>query len=84
MRRNKKIRYLEGDGYWLLKGSRLRLSDGPHGIRKETPQGTLQATCFPTASALACSWDEKLVELVGESLATECIASDVDVLLGRS
>ena len=82
MRRNKKIRYLEGDGYWLLKGSRLRLSDGPHGIRKETPQGTLQATCFPTASALACSWDEKLVELVGESLATECIASDVDVLLG--
>ena len=82
MRLNKKISYLEGDGYWLLKGSRLRLSDGPHGLRKEAPRGTLRATCFPTASALACSWDEKLVELVGESLATECIAQDVDVLLG--
>ncbi len=82
MRRNKKISYLEGDGYWILKGSRLRLSDGPHGLRKETPRGTLPATCFPTASALACSWDEKLVELVGESLATECVAHDVDVLLG--
>ncbi len=82
MRLNKKISYLEGDGYWLLKGSRLRLSDGPHGVRKETPRGTQEATCFPTASALACSWDEKLVELVGESLATECIASDVNVLLG--
>lgn len=82
MRLNKKISYLEGDGYWLLKGSRLRLSDGPHGLRKEAPRGTLQATCFPTASALACSWDEKLVELVGESLATECIAQDVDMLLG--
>lgn len=82
VRRNKKISYLEGDGYWLLKGSRLRLSDGPHGVRKETPRGTLQATCFPTGSALACSWDEKLIELVGESLATECVASDVNVLLG--
>ena len=82
MRRNKKISYLEGDGYWLLKGSRIRLSDGPHGVRKETANGTLQSTCFPTASALACSWDEEIVELVGESLGTECVASDVHVLLG--
>lgn len=82
MRWRKKINRIEGDGYWLLKESRVRLSDGPHGVRKETSRGTLQATCFPTASALACSWDEKLAELVGESLATECIASDIDVLLG--
>ena len=52
-----------------------------HGLRKRR-RGYVASNVFPTASALACSWDEKLVELVGESLATECIAQDVDVLLG--
>ena len=50
----------------------LRLSDGPHGLRKEDLKNakengghSVKATCFPTAAALACSWDEELAEQVG-------------------
>jgi beta-glucosidase len=40
------------------------------------------ATCFPTASCLASTWDVDLLREMGEALAEECIALNVDVLLG--
>ncbi|GGF74028.1 beta-glucosidase [Alteromonas lipolytica] len=43
---------------------------------------TLPATCFPNGSALACSWDNELVEQMGQALARECQALGVDILLG--
>lgn len=64
------------------------VSDGPHGVRREqkiyewSGGGTLAATCFPTASCLASTWDVDLLALMGEALAKECIALNVDVLLG--
>jgi beta-glucosidase len=61
------------------------MSDGPHGLRR-TPGGfggeTLPATCFPTASALAATWDTDLVHTLGQALGDECIALGVDILLG--
>ena len=63
------------------------VSDGPHGVRR-VPEATsmtmksLPATCFPTASALASSWDRELIEAMGRALAEECVALGVDVLLG--
>jgi len=63
----------------------LRLSDGPHGLRKQTgafPGPGLPATCFPTASALASSWDAELVADVGAALGREARAQDVAVVLG--
>lgn len=65
----------------------MTVSDGPHGVRRiadPTAQKseTLAATCFPTASALAASWDVELLRKVGEALGDECIALDVDILLG--
>ncbi len=65
----------------------LTMSDGPHGVRRvEDPDvlmsGSLPATCFPTASALAATWDGELMRTLGEALAIECKALDVDVLLG--
>lgn len=69
-------------------GSGLFLSDGPHGVRKP-PRGdepglgdSAPATCFPTASALACSWDPSLLESVGAAIGAEARALGVDVLLG--
>jgi beta-glucosidase len=65
------------------------VTDGPHGVRR-TPDLTsiaeesLPATCFPTASCLASSWDVDLLHKVGEALAEECIALNVNVLLGPS
>lgn len=65
----------------------LICSDGPHGVRRqadvhEMGAKSLPATCFPTASCVAASWDVDLVSKMGEALAEECIALNVDVLLG--
>ena len=63
-------------------------SDGPHGVRRQPDlhddigQESLPATCFPTASCLASTWDVDLIRNLGEALAEECIALNVDVLLG--
>ena len=66
----------------------IMLTDGPHGLRKaadRTHSGlerNLPATCFPTASTLASSWDADLLREIGVALGTESAAADVDVLLG--
>ena len=65
------------------------LSDGPHGLRKQAGESdhlglnpSEPATCFPTASAVASSWDTALGEEVGRALGEEAAAQDVAVLLG--
>ena len=65
----------------------LIVSDGPHGVRKVPDAnsmaiGSLPSTCFPTASCLASTWNRDLIREMGEALAEECIALNVDVLLG--
>jgi beta-glucosidase len=65
----------------------MLVSDGPHGVRREPDlhsiaQPSLPATCFPTASCSASTWDVELIRQLGEALAEECIALNVDVLLG--
>ncbi len=65
----------------------LTCSDGPHGVRRqadvhELGSSSLPATCFPTYSSMASTWDRDLMRRVGEALAEECIALNVDVLLG--
>ncbi|MCB8943360.1 MAG: glycoside hydrolase family 3 C-terminal domain-containing protein [Ardenticatenaceae bacterium] len=62
-------------------------SDGPHGVRRqrnvhEMDMESLPATCFPTASCLASTWDVALIHKMGEALAEECIALNVDMVLG--
>lgn len=84
-----------GKGFWHLKAvERLGLksvmvTDGPHGLRKQQRGGdhvglnkSVAATCFPTAAAMACSWDVELLREVGVALGRECVAEDVTVLLG--
>ena len=64
------------------------MSDGPHGLRKSlsaTGGGLGQseaATCFPTASALAASWDPTLLHEVGVAMGTEAQTQDVQFILG--
>ncbi|WP_413778034.1 glycoside hydrolase family 3 C-terminal domain-containing protein [Caproicibacterium sp. XB1] len=62
----------------------VTVSDGPHGLRRETgvPGESASATCFPSGSALGASWDPNLLEELGEALGEECRAQGVDVLLG--
>lgn len=68
----------------------MMMSDGPHGMRTQQPGKTdhlginesMPATCFPTAATVANTWDESLVETMGEALAEEAISMGVHVVLG--
>lgn len=86
---------LAGESHWKTYAApsagipSMFLSDGPHGLRKqEGAQDCMgiadsrPATCFPTASALACSFDPELVERVGAAIGEEARRQGVDVVLG--
>ena len=95
LRTEDKIRLVSGHDFWTTEalpeaGIRaMMLTDGPHGLRKQRDAGhvadvtdSVPATCFPTAVALASTWDPALLEEVGAALGRECRAEDVPVLLG--
>lgn len=85
-----------GEGFWHTKSvdrldiQRIMVSDGPHGLRKINEgdesdcisEESIKAVCFPTASALACSFDRSLIEKLGKALGDECQAEDIAVILG--
>lgn len=86
---------LAGESHWKTYAApsagipSLFLSDGPHGLRKqESAQDCMgiaesrPATCFPTASALACSFDPELVGRVAAAIGEEARRQGVDVVLG--
>ncbi len=90
-----KASLLSGRDFWRTKPAAakgvpsIRMADGPHGVRREAPWNekknggrSLPAVCYPTASLLACSWDEALCGRIGRALAAECREQDVQVLLG--
>lgn len=65
------------------------MSDGPHGVRRQLGDAdhlgiadSEKATCFPTASALAATWNPDLARQMGEALGAEARGLGVNVLLG--
>lgn len=86
---------LSGKDFWQTRSVErlgvpsVTLADGPHGVRKQEGasdqlglNGSLPATCYPTAATIANSWDPELGEEIGEYLGMEAGAQDVCVLLG--
>ena len=84
-----------GSDFWHLKSverlglEKIMVTDGPHGLRKQDGdsdhvglQNSVPATCFPTASATASSWDTELMNRMGKALAEECLQEEVSVILG--
>ena len=84
-----------GEDCWHLKPierlglDAVALADGPHGLRKQIGETdnfgigeSVPAVCFPTASALACSFDRNLSFRVGQALAQACLQEGVSVILG--
>ncbi len=84
-----------GDTAWTTKAIEhlgipsIVLTDGPNGVRLANPKAgidalnrSLPATCFPTAPALAATWDVDLIRQVGVALGQEAQALGVQVLLG--
>ena len=92
---DEKCYLLSGRDFWSTysieaKGvPSINLSDGPHGVRKQEGagdqlglNGSVPATCFPTAATIANSWDPSLGEEIGTFLGEEAACQDVAVLLG--
>lgn len=90
-----KAAFLSGKNEWETRDvPRLDIpsvfcADGPNGVRKQVGAGdhlginpSVPATCFPTAAAMANSWDEELEEQVGEALGEEAMEEGVNILLG--
>ena len=90
-----KIAYCSGKDNWHTKEypdagiPSVMLSDGPHGIRKQEAEAdimglndSVKATCFPSASLSACSFDTDLLAGEGRAIASEAQAKDVSVFLG--
>lgn len=87
-----KLRLVTGVGNWHTydcegKLPAIHLSDGPHGLRKQEENEVENnksevATCFPTASCSACSWDLPLLQKMGAGIAAEALAQEVSILLG--
>ena len=84
-----------GSGFWYtapverLGIPKIMVSDGPHGLRAQPGEsdhlglgGSLPATCFPTASAIASAWDPELLGRIGQALAQEARACNLSVILG--
>ena len=84
-----------GKDFWHMKGierlglEEIMLADGPHGLRKQEGGSdhlginkSVPATCFPTASATACSFDIELMKDIGVALGEECLQNAVSVILG--
>jgi len=88
-----KIQLLDGLDVWHTKPvgglPSLMMADGPHGLRKQYAStdnlgvmGSVPATCFPTASLTACSFDRNLLAKMGKLIAQEAKANQVQVVLG--
>ncbi len=67
----------------------VMVTDGPHGLRKQKASSdhvglleSIPATCFPSGSALASSWDRALMRRVGVALGEEAATENVAILLG--
>lgn len=88
-----KIKLLSGKNYWETQEQEnvtsIRMSDGPNGLRKQEGKndlvglnGSLEATCFPTACLSACSFDPVIIEKMGKAIGSEARSQNVDLLLG--
>lgn len=84
-----------GKDFWHTKGLErfqvpaMMMCDGPHGLRKQVGEGdhlglneSIETVCYPTASALASSFDRGMLRKLGEALGKECQQEDVGMLLG--
>lgn len=91
----KKARLLTGEGFWSTREcaeiglSAVKLSDGPNGMRVQEKRpnhlglgGSLPATCYPTSSAVACTFNPKLCEELGAHIGKEAAALGVSMVLG--
>ena len=90
-----KAAFCSGRDFWRTKAidrlgvPSVMMCDGPHGLRKQEGEGdhlginkSIETVCYPTAAALASSFDRSVMERLGHALGQECQAENVAMLLG--
>ncbi len=85
-----KVLLTSGDGQWKTHAvadiPSIVVSDGPHGLRKQNDNAdindSVRATCFPTACAVASSWNVENAKLVASCIADEAVEQGVSIVLG--
>ncbi len=81
---DEKIDYLSGETSFTLRPvgrlgiPRIRLADGPQGIRNHAPHSTL----YPSGILLAATWNRDMARRYGTSLGDDARARGVGILLG--
>lgn len=81
---DEKIDYISGETSFSLRPverlgiPRIRLADGPQGIRNHCEHSTL----YPSGILLAATWNRDLARQYGESLGDDARARGVGILLG--
>ncbi len=78
-----KISYISGVRSFFIRGierlgiPEVRMSDGPQGVRNNT-----KSTLFPCGIMTASTWNRDLAMELGRSLARDCNARGISILLG--
>ena len=81
------VRLLAGKDFWRTQEmpelglASLKWSDGPNGARGENWTDGKAAVCFPCATSLGATFDQKLVERVGSAIATDALGKHAYGLL---
>lgn len=94
---DEKIKWTSGNNMWQMLGlerlgiEQIMLADGPHGVRvyKEltseadalNQDALRESTMFPSAAAMASTFNPKLIKEVGRVIGDECNMFGVEVLL---
>lgn len=81
-----KLRLLTGKDSWHISNANGKLKeiimcDGPNGLRKMENGVTVTAVAMPNVAMIANSWSREVARLDGETIASECVEKDVDILL---
>ncbi|KAI8661814.1 PA14 domain-containing protein [Fusarium keratoplasticum] len=88
MTTSEKIALLSGIDFWhtasipRLNIPKLRMSDGPNGVRGTKFFDSVPAACLPCGTALGATWNKELMKEAGDLIARECHAKSAHVWLG--
>jgi len=90
-----KAQLCSGRDFWMTQDNerlgipKVMMCDGPNGLRKQPGEAdhlginkSIETVCYPTASAVAASFDVEMLEELGHVLGQECQAEKVGMLLG--
>ncbi|EWZ28635.1 hypothetical protein FOZG_17640 [Fusarium oxysporum Fo47] len=85
---SEKISLLSGSDFWhtqsipRLSVPKLRMSDGPNGVRGTKFFNSVPAACLPCGTGLAATWSHDMMREAGDLIARECHAKSAHVWLG--